>query len=75
MTAHVTVKHKVQKIGKTAFLQLLDEAMLNDTEKNVMIMYYIDRKPFDYIADVTGYSLQGVLKMHDRVLNKLGTLF
>lgn len=74
MTKHVKVKHEVQKITKTAFNEILDEAMLSENEKSMMRMYYIERKDLGYIADTLGYSKAGILKMHQRILKRIESL-
>jgi DNA-directed RNA polymerase specialized sigma subunit len=74
MTNHIEVKHKIQRLGKTKFKMILDETMLNEKEQEMMLMYYIDKKPIDYIADILGYSEQGILKMHKRILDKIEPL-
>lgn len=75
MTKHIELKHKVKNINrKTDFYGLLEESMLSDVEKQMMIMYYAENKQLDYIADELGYSEQGIAKMHKRILNKLESL-
>lgn len=75
MTKHIELRRKVKNINrKTDFDSLINESMLNDVEKSMMNMYYVDNKTIEYIADVLGYSPQGIIKMHKRILNKLETL-
>lgn len=75
MSKHIEIKHKIQKINrKVDFNNLLEESMLNETEKQMMKMFYIENKSLDYIADVLGYTKQGISKMHKRILNKLESL-
>lgn len=75
MTKHIETKHKIKSINrKTDFNSLLEESMLNETEKKMMIMHYVEDKQLDYIADVLGYSEQGIIKMHKRILKKLESL-
>ena len=75
MTEHMILKKKVQKIGKKSdFNEILENSLLNDREKEMMTMYYIERKDMDYIADIMGYSKAGIIKMHKRCLNKIETL-
>lgn len=75
MTNHMETKHKIQKINKkSTFMSIIEDSMLSDVEKKMVIMYYIEKKSFDFIADEIGYSKAGVLKMHKRVLNKLSDL-
>lgn len=75
MTKHIQTKHKIQNINRKAdFNTLLEESMLNETEKKMMRMYYEENKRIDYIADELGYSEQGIIKMHKRILKKLESL-
>lgn len=75
MTKHIELKHKIKSINrKTDFDSLLEESMLSDTEKQMMNMYYKENKQIEYIADVLGYSPQGITKMHKRILKKLESL-
>lgn len=74
MTKHIKVKHEVQRVKRTEFNGLLEEAMLRDSEKAMMRMYYIEKKDLGYIADTLGYSKAGVIKMHQRILKQLESL-
>ena len=74
MTKHMEVKHEVQKITKTAFNGILEEAMLSESEKSMMRMHYIERKDLGYIADTLGYSKAGILKMHQGILKCIESL-
>lgn len=72
---HIKRKHKVQNINrKIVFDELLEESMLNENEKKMMKMFYIENKTLSYIADELGYSEQGIAKMHKRILKKLESL-
>lgn len=74
MTKHIKVKHEVQRVKRTEFNELLEEAMLRDSEKAMMRMYYIEKKDLGYIADTLGYSKAGVIKMYQRILKQLESL-
>ena len=75
MTDHIKTKHKLQSIPtKLQFNDLLDGIMLNDNERQMMEMYYIQRKDFDYIADTLGYTKSGIIRMHKRVLKRIEAL-
>lgn len=74
MTKHVKIKHKIQTITKTTFNEIMDEAMLSENEMHMMRMYYIEHKNLDYIADTLGYSRAGIIKMHQRILQKIESL-
>lgn len=75
MTGHMVIKKKVKKINKkSTFNSILEDSMLSDKEKQMMRMYYLEQKSFDFIADELGYSKAGILKMHNRALSKLEEL-
>lgn len=75
MSKHIEIKHKIKQINrKIDFYDLLNESMLNEKEKKMMEMLYVENKQLDLIADELGYSEQGIAKMHNRVLKKLESL-
>lgn len=75
MTNHIKTKHKIQSIGsKMKFNELMDELILSDTEKQLMQMFYVEKKDMNYIADTLGYSKQGIIKMHRRILKRIEDL-
>ena len=75
MSKHIEIKHRVRSINKKVdFYNFLEESMLNENEKKMMELYYVQNKSLDYIADELGYSPQGISKMHKRILNKLESL-
>lgn len=76
MTQHMQIKRRVQKIDKrSTFNSILEDSMLDEKEKRLMQMHYIEGKSFDFIADTLGYSKAGIQKMHRRALNKVENLF
>lgn len=75
MTKHIEIKHKIKSINsKTTFNEILEESMLSENEKDMMRKFYIENKSVDIIADELGYSPQGILKMHKRILKRLESL-
>ena len=75
MTDHVKTKHKIQSIGsKIQFNELLDNMILSDVEKQFMQMFYVEKKDINLIADTLGYSRQGIIKMHRRILKRVEAL-
>lgn len=75
MTEHMSRKRKVQSIDrKSTFDSIIEDSMLDDKEKVLMQMYYIQGKSLDYIADTLGYSVSGIIKMHKRALKKIENL-
>ena len=75
MTEHMKTKNKIKQIGsKIEFNTLLDNIILSDTERQMMQLYYIERKDFEYIADSLGYTKAGIQKMHQRILKRIEAL-
>lgn len=75
MGNHLDIKHKIQKIDKrSTFDEMLNESMLNDKEKQLLTLYYVNGKTLDYIADTMGYSLSSAKKIHKRALQKIESL-
>lgn len=72
---NIEIKHKIKSINrKIDFYSLLEECMLNDKEKRMMELFYVENKDISYIADELGYSSQGISKMHSKILKKLESL-
>lgn len=75
MSEHMLTKKRVQSIHKkSTFNSILEDSMLDEKEKSLMRMHYVEGKSFDYIADDLGYSKPGILKMHKRALKKIESL-
>ena len=75
MSKHLEIKNKVKQIKRrSTFNELIEDCMLSDKEKQMLIMYYLENKTLDYIADEIGYSKAGIIKMHKRSLQKLESL-
>ena len=72
MSKHLDIKHKVKQIKRrSTFNEIIEDCMLNEKEKQMLKMYYLENKTLDYIADEIGYSKSGIIKMHNRSLQKL----
>lgn len=72
---NIEIKHKIKSINrKIDFYNLLEESMLNEKEKQFMILFYVENKSLSYIADYLGYTVQGVSKMHSKILKKIESL-
>lgn len=75
MGSHIEIKQKVKNIKRRSeFNNLLEDSMLNDKEKLMLTMYYVQGKSLNYIADELGYSEIGIKKMHKRSLKKIEAL-
>lgn len=75
MTDHIKTRNKLKRIPtKIEFNSLLESIILSDKEKQLMQLYYVEQKDFDYIADLMGYSKAGIIKMHQRILKRIEAL-
>lgn len=74
MTEHIIRKHTLEGMTKAEIIDSLEQTALSEEEREVMELIYIQRKPLDYIADITGYSISGVKKIHSRILKRMNHL-
>lgn len=71
MSRNTQIRNLLLSKSKTAFNDILEEMLLSDKEKQMMQLFYLERKDLGYIADVMGYTKSGVSSMHKRVLRKI----
>lgn len=57
------------------FRSILERTMLSDEEKQILILYYKEKKSLAYIADELGMSETTVKRKHRKMLMKLGSIF
>ena len=75
MSKHIEIKHKIKEINqRSIFDDMLNKSMLNDKEKQLLILYYVNGKSLNYIADEMGYSLASAKKIHKKALQKIESL-
>lgn len=66
-------RNKLKQISSVEdFEQLIECTMLSEEERNIVTMYYKDKKSMQYIADVLGMSESSVKKKHRSALMKVG---
>ena len=57
------------------FRSILERTMLSNEEKQILILYYKEKKSLAYIADELGMSETTVKRKHRKMLMKLGSIF
>ena len=57
------------------FRSILERTMLSEEEKQILILYYKEKKSLAYIADELGMSEVTVKRKHRKMLMKLGSIF
>lgn len=67
---HLKARDKLKGIyRKSDFYNIIEDAMLSEMEKKIMVMHYVEKKDFACIADELGYSEIGIIKKHKRILS------
>lgn len=68
-------RNKLKQISSVEdFEQLIEYTMLSEEERNIVSMYYKEKKSMQYIADVLGMSESSVKKKHRNALMKVGKM-
>ena len=72
MSEHIETRRKIKGIASvSSFYSLIDNTVLTSTEKQILILHYIDGKDFRFIGDTLGYSESTIKKKHRKILAKL----
>lgn len=75
MSEHIETKHKIKEIAEiSTFESLLQRAMINDKERQLMRLYYIENKTFMEIAEILGYEEPTMKLWHKKVLKKISKI-
>lgn len=76
MSEHIDTRNKLKGIASvSSFHSLINSATLSQTDKQILILHYIDGKDFRYIGDTLGFSESTIKKRHKKALKKLSQLF
>ena len=72
MSEHIETRKKIKGIASvSSFYSLINSATLSHTDKQILILHYIDEKDFRFIGDTLGYSESTIKKKHRKILAKL----
>ena len=75
MSEHIETRKKVQGIASiSSFHDLLNQTVLSDSEKQILVLHYIENKDFRYIGDMLGYSESTIKRKHKKALNKISKI-
>lgn len=73
---NVETRKKLKGISSVdEFRSILERTMLSEEEKQILILYYKEKKSLAYIADELGMSETTVKRKHRKMLMKLGSVF
>lgn len=75
MSKHIETRRKVADIADiSSFTHLVNSATLSATDKQLLVLHYIDHKDFRYIGDMLGYSESTIKRRHKKALIKLSKM-
>ena len=75
MSEHIETRRKLKEIADiSSFTSLINAATLSHTDKQLLLLHYIDEKDFKYIGDMLGYSESTIKKRHKKALSKLSKM-
>ena len=75
MSEHIDTRKKVQGIASiSSFNELLDQVILSDEEKQILVLHYIKGKDLRFIGDMLGYSESTIKRKHKKALHKIGKI-
>lgn len=69
---HVERRHTAAAVPRREdLLRAISEANIDDVDREILTMHYVQGKPFGYIADVKGYSQRQIVRRHKTALVKI----
>lgn len=72
MSEHIETRKKLKGIASvSSFTSLINSVTLSQTDKQILVLHYLDDKDFAYIADTLGFSESTIKKRHRKILAKL----
>ena len=75
MSEHIDNRRKLQGIASiSTFKDILEQTILSEEEKHLIVLHYLENKDFRYIADMLGYSETTIKRKHKKALNKISKI-
>jgi RNA polymerase sigma factor (sigma-70 family) len=75
MSKHIDTRRKIKEIADiSSFNSLINNTVLSDIDKQILILHYLQEKDFSYIGDMLGYSESTIKKRHKKILAKLSRI-
>ena len=75
MSKHIETRKKVKEIADiSSFHTLINSTTLSETDKQILVLHYIEDKDFRYIGDMLGFSESTIKRHHKKALVKLSKL-
>lgn len=75
MSEHIDTRNKLKGIASiSSFNSLINSTTLSATDRQILVLHYIDEKDFSYIGDMLGYSESTIKRRHKKALVKISKL-
>lgn len=75
MSKHIDTRRKLAEIAEVdSFYSLINKATLSTTDKQILVLHYIDGYSLTYIADHLGFSESTIKRRHRKSLVKIAKL-
>ena len=75
MSKHIETRKQVKEIADiSSFNSLINSTTLSDTDKQILVLHYIDDKDFKYIGDMLGFSESTIKRRHKKALQKISKM-
>ena len=75
MSEHIETRKKLKGIADiSSFTSLINSSTLSGTDKQILVLHYIEDKDFAYIGDMLGYSESTIKRRHKKALVKLAKI-
>ena len=75
MSEHIETRRKLKGIADiSSFNSLINSATLSTTDRQILVLHYLDEKDFSYIGDMLGYSESTIKRRHKKALIKISKL-
>ena len=75
MTEHIEAKHKIRKLTRSELNRAMIDSLLDENERKIITMHYIEHKALGYIADELGYAYSTIKEKHKKAIQKITYLF
>lgn len=69
---HVQRRHTAESVPlREDLIRAIECANIDDIDREILKMHYVQGKPWGYIADVEGYSVRQIVRRHKTALVKI----
>lgn len=72
---HIETRQQIKDIASVdRFNQIIECSTLDQVDKQIMRMHYLERQDFNFIGDTLGFSESGIKKRHRKIIKKLSRI-